>query len=202
MDETPPCHGTPSRRRFLARSLAVGGVAIGLAGCTGATGSAGSDDGAGGEATGATSDSDAAAPTSTPTPDRLHLETLSVGGSPGGPVVVESPGEPVLLDFFATWCAPCKPQMAELRTVHESLPDLHMLSLTREDDTEAIASFWREYEGTWPVARDTRLEAFREYGVRRIPTLLVLDGSGREVWRHSGLAAAEDVVERVEAAGE
>jgi hypothetical protein len=90
--------------------------------------------------------------------------------------------------------------MAELRTVRESVDGLHMLSLTREDDTEAVASFWREYEGTWPVARDPRLEAFRAYGIRRIPTLLVLDGSGREVWRHSGLAAADDILERVEAA--
>lgn len=197
MDEPPD---TPSRRQFLSRSasaVALAGVASlgSFAGCTGLN--PGSDGGEGAENS---DDTPASAGTSTPTPDGLRLETLAVGGSPGGSVVVEPPEGPALLDFFATWCAPCKPQMAELRTVREEFPDLHMLSLTREDDPAAVESFWTEYDGTWPVAQDPRLEAFREYDITRIPTLLVLDGAGREVWRHSGLSAAEDVIGNVEEA--
>jgi thiol-disulfide isomerase/thioredoxin len=167
----------PSRRQFLSRSASAAGLAsvmsVGsLAGCTGR----------GEEAA---------------TPDGPRLETLEVGGSPGDSVAVEPAEGAALLDFFATWCAPCKPQMAELAVVREEFPDLHMLSLTREDDSELVAGFWREYEGTWPVAQDPELEAFQEYDVTRIPTLLVLDAEGSEAWRHSGLAAAEDIIDRV-----
>jgi len=190
MDES---QDTPTRRRFLSRTAAVGlsGVAAtgGLAGCLGddaATGGDGTD--GGGEGGGGTP---------TPTPTGLQLETLEVGGSPGESVVVKPAGEPALLDFFATWCAPCKPQMAELRTVQSEHPDLHMLSVSREQDADLIQDFWVEYEGTWAVAQDTQLEAFQEYDITRIPTMLVLDSEGETVWRHSGLAAAEDIIEQI-----
>ncbi len=182
-----------TRRRFLSRTAAVGlaGVAVtGLAGCSG------QDGGAGG---GGSGDGTPTA-TPTPTPTGLQVETLEVEGSPGGTVPVKPAGETALLDFFATWCAPCKPQMAELRTVQSEHPDLHLLSVSQEEDADLIREFWVDYEGTWPVARDTRLEAFQEYDVTRIPTMIVLDAEGEEVWRHSGLSAAEDIIEQVEEA--
>ncbi len=188
---------TNSRREFLSRTASVVGLAGagGLAGCLGQ----GAGDGEGAAADTAEGDGTSQTPTParTSTPEGLQLETLAVGGSSGGSVVVEPAGEAALLDFFATWCAPCKPQMEELRTVRAENPDLHMLSVSREKETETIESFWTEYEGTWPVAQDTQLLAFQEYNVRRIPTLLVLDASGSEVWRHSGLAAADDILEQI-----
>jgi Thiol-disulfide isomerase and thioredoxins len=191
MNESPE---TRTRRQFLARTASAGGLAGAaatgsLSGCLGRQGGgAGSGDNSG------------TADASTSTPAGLRLETLSVGGSPGDRMAVRPAGEPALLDFFATWCAPCKPQMEELRTVRAENSEFHMLSVSRENDRETIESFWREYEGTWPVAQDSRLEAFQRYGVKRIPTLLVLDAGGSEVWRHSGLAAAEDILEQVSGA--
>ncbi len=196
MNESPDRR---TRRAFLARTASVVGLAGaaatgGLAGCLGRDGDGGNG-GDGGEAGG--SDDAPEAETPTPTPEGLQLETLSVGGSPGDPVVVKPAGEPALLDFFATWCAPCKPQMEELRTVQSENPDLHLISMSQEEDPGVIRDFWTEYEGTWPVAQDTQLKAFQEYDVTRIPTMIVLDAGGSEVWRHSGLSPAEDILEQV-----
>jgi thiol-disulfide isomerase/thioredoxin len=155
-------------RRNLLRTAGVAALA-GFAGCSAVLGE-GSDDDPG-----------------------LQLDTIDVAGSPGGPITVRPPNVVALLDFWATWCAPCKPQMAELRRIRETFPDLHMLSITNETDVEAIKSFWQTYEGTWPVATDPDLETNERYGVRRIPTLIVLDAAGTEQWRHVGLAAAESV---------
>lgn len=128
------------------------------------------------------------------------VESLAVGGSPGGPVALEPPDEPVLLDFFATWCAPCVPQMAELRTVHDRVPALHVRSITNESDRDAVAAFWREHEGTWPVALDPDLATNERYDVRRIPTKILLDADGERAWRHTGLAPAADILAAVEEA--
>lgn len=162
--------------------LQVGGgvvSAVALAGCTGLT--EGSD--------------------ATATPSDNELVTFDVGGSPGGPVPVLPDGEPALLDFWATWCAPCKPQMTELRTVHEQFPDLHLLSITNEGDDAAVRDFWQEYKGTWAVAADPELRTNQRFDVTRIPTLLVFDATGAVSWRHVGLAAAETVVAKLEAVG-
>ncbi|WP_276261302.1 TlpA family protein disulfide reductase [Haloglomus litoreum] len=167
------------RRRFLA---AVGTtVAVGSAGCVSDSGGAGAGGGDAGS-------------------DRATLETLAVAGSPGGELPV-LPAEPALLDFWATWCAPCKPQMRELRAVREALPAVHMLSITNESDTAAVRDFWTAYEGTWAVAQDTELRTNERFGVTRMPTLLVFDADGTEVWRHVGLAAADTVEAKLREAG-
>ena len=164
----------PSRRSVLrAGGL---GLATGLAGCLGSLRPAG----------GTSSD--------------LALESLDVGGSPGGEVVVQPAGSPVVLDFFATWCAPCKPQMDELRAVRERFPDLPMRSITTESDHGAVRSFWREYDGTWPVLLDPELAASSTYDPRGFPTAFVFDADGERVWTHTGLARSQDIVAAIERA--
>jgi hypothetical protein len=91
--------------------------------------------------------------------------------------------------------------MAELRSIRESFPDVHLLSITNERDREAVGDWWREHDGTWPTAMDPELRMNDRFDVTRIPTLLVLHGDGTEQWRHVGLAAAESIAAELEAAG-
>ncbi|PSP82947.1 TlpA family protein disulfide reductase [Halobacteriales archaeon QS_1_68_17] len=172
-----------SRRRLLGAGVAALGG--GLAGCVG-----GGSDGANEAGTATTGDGG------------LGLETLDAGGSSAGTVRVVLPGKTVLVDFFATWCAPCEPQMDHLRTVREQFPGIHMLSISWEEDREAIREFWQEHDGTWPVAVDPSAQSAERFGVSALPTAVVFAPDGTETWRHVGLVDAETLAARVEEAGQ
>jgi thiol-disulfide isomerase/thioredoxin len=175
----------PTRRRLLA----VAGSAA-LAGCLGDSRTSERPD----EGTESRSDTAAA--------DVARLRSLDVGSSPGGRVPVRHPGTVSLVDFFATWCAPCRPQMEVLGAVRStySADRVHMASVTTETDEAAIREFWREYDGSWPVLLDPELTANQAYEVKGIPTLVLLDGDGEVTWRHRGLAGEDTLLEKVEEA--
>jgi thiol-disulfide isomerase/thioredoxin len=127
----------------------------------------------------------------------LALEALDVGGSPGGKLAVNPDGEATLIDFFATWCQPCKPQMDRLGEIRERFPHLPMRSITNETDREAVREFWRKYDGTWPALIDPEAAAQRAYEPPGMPTLFVYDAEGTEVWSHTGLARTEAIADAV-----
>ena len=72
---------------------------------------------------------------------------------------------PVLIDFFATWCGPCKVQSSVLTTVKENIGDTARIVKIDVDQYPAIAA---------------------EYGVRGVPTLAVFK-EGQLLWKESGV---------------
>lgn len=134
--------------------------------------------------------------------DGLLLPSLDVGGSPGDLVALRPPGKVALLDFFATWCPPCGPEMEHLRAVRARYDstELSVVSITQETDESAIESFWEEYRGTWPVVMDPGVRAGQRFGVTNLPTILVLTPDGTETERRTGLVGESVLVEAIDAA--
>lgn len=89
-------------------------------------------------------------------------------------------GEWVLVNFFATWCTPCRledPQIQQFVDSHKGEP-VQVVSVAFSDDADSIREFWVKERNTWPViSSDTGLIAL-DYGVTKVPESYMVAPSG------------------------
>lgn len=107
-------------------------------------------------------------------------------------------GKPVVLNFWASWCGPCKMEMPEFEAAYLELGDeVQFLMVNVTDgsrDTVDIASEFIEEQGyTFPVYYDVELDASYAYGVRSLPTTYFIDAEGNVVTGASG-AISKDIL--------
>ncbi|TXD38869.1 TlpA family protein disulfide reductase [Lujinxingia vulgaris] len=106
-------------------------------------------------------------------------------------------GQVVLIDFWATWCPPCREQMPTLQRLADD-PEFEaaVLSVNTDDptdDREALVATYLDYNGlTLPTLLDEG-PARASFKVRAVPTLVVVDGEGRVVKSSSGLHSEADL---------
>jgi cytochrome c biogenesis protein CcmG, thiol:disulfide interchange protein DsbE len=108
----------------------------------------------------------------------------------GKPVsLTEAKGKVVLLNFWATWCGPCRAEIPDLVDLQKRYPDkLEIIALaTEEDDADEVRRFVLHSGINYRVAMASD-DVVREYGgVAALPTSFVIDAQGRVVQKHVGL---------------
>ena len=94
-------------------------------------------------------------------------------------------GKTVFLNFWATWCSPCKAEMPDIQKLYEEFQqeDVVILgvaapNLGKEQSEEGIRTFLEENGYTYPVLMDTEAEAFQAYGINSFPTTFMIDKDG------------------------
>ena len=97
-------------------------------------------------------------------------------------------GKTIFLNFWATWCPPCKAEMPEIQQLYDSYSRegedaLIVLGVAgpemdREGTVEDITAFLEENEYTYPVLMDTDWSLFYGYGIRSFPTTFMIDREG------------------------
>jgi cytochrome c biogenesis protein CcmG, thiol:disulfide interchange protein DsbE len=91
-------------------------------------------------------------------------------------------GKPALVNFWASWCTPCKQEAPELQRLARTLPDQARLVGVDWNDTTANATeFIREHALTYPILRDGSNEVGDRFGITGLPTTFVLDSRGQIV---------------------
>ncbi|MFM8551027.1 MAG: TlpA family protein disulfide reductase [Nitrospiraceae bacterium] len=97
-------------------------------------------------------------------------------------------GKVVVLNFWATWCGPCKDEMPALDRLrkHFDAQDVAVLTVTTDVQREGIAGFLRELALSLPVLLDESREVSDAFTVRGLPTTVVIDRDGKLVGRAVG----------------
>jgi thiol-disulfide isomerase/thioredoxin len=110
-------------------------------------------------------------------------------GLDGKPVMLaDSKGKVILLNFWATWCGPCRAEIPDLIELQNKYKDrLQILGLVVDDDPDAIKKFVGKFHLNYPVALATDDLRLEYGGIPALPTSFVLDAEGRVVQKHEGL---------------
>jgi len=108
----------------------------------------------------------------------------------GKPLTLASAhGKVVLLNFWATWCGPCRAEIPDLIALQQKYKDqLQIIGLTVDDDDVAfVKQVVARTRINYPVAMSTPEVRVQYGGVAALPTSFVLDTQGRIVQKHEGL---------------
>jgi thiol-disulfide isomerase/thioredoxin len=115
---------------------------------------------------------------------------FSVVGLDGKPVALEAlRGKVVLLNFWATWCKPCRAEIPDLIALQNGYAGkLQIIGLSTDDESpETVREFVRETGINYPVAMATDKIRALYGGVPALPTSFLVDPQGRVVQKHTGL---------------
>lgn len=94
-------------------------------------------------------------------------------------------GTPVVLNFWATWCDPCRREMPALQATAEQYAGRALiLGVDQGEPEHIVAPFVEEYGVTFPILMDTNLAVGNLYNLRGMPTTYFIDAGGviRHLW--------------------
>jgi len=110
----------------------------------------------------------------------------SVGGKEFG--LQDLKGNFVLLDFWATWCGPCRRDLPAVEKLHQEFhrKGLVVLGVNGGEDAETVNQFLRTSKLSYPILLTSDNEVMQSYSVTAFPTLVLLDADGKIVFYHVG----------------
>ena len=97
-------------------------------------------------------------------------------------------GHPLWVNFFATWCVPCKAELPEIekRYLREKARGLEVLGIDEQEERALVVPFVKKMHMTYPVTIDNTGAATELYHVSAIPTSIFIGADGRIKAAHIG----------------
>lgn len=90
-------------------------------------------------------------------------------------------GEKVMINFWATWCPPCRAEMPDMEEFHNN-EDVQVLAVNlteTEASVDGVSDFAEEFELTFPILLDTDVAVANDYEVNPVPTSIFVDEEGK-----------------------
>lgn len=112
-------------------------------------------------------------------------------------------GNIVLLNFWATWCGPCRIEMPAFQRAFEANADqgLVVFAVNNAETQEDVAGFRDELELSFLLGLDERAVVQRQYGILSYPSTFLIDREGRIIMRHFGAITAGQIEGMLAATG-
>ncbi len=118
-----------------------------------------------------------------PAPD-LSIQTLNGKGD----ISLDSlQGKVVVLDFWATWCGPCKASFPKLEELSKKMGDkVEVVGISVDDEKTGVLEFAKENGATFAIGWDEGHAIAGRWNVKNMPTTFIVDGSGKVRYIHAG----------------
>lgn len=108
-------------------------------------------------------------------------------------------GRPVVLNFWASWCGPCRIETPHFQEFSENFSDdLVVLGVNQQESAETVEAFAAEFALTYPLLLDARADVYQTYAVFGLPTTYFIDADGIIVDVIPGAATEAVLTEKVE----
>jgi peroxiredoxin len=108
----------------------------------------------------------------------------------------ELKGQVVMINFWATWCGPCRQEMPLLQQIHDKYEPLGftMLGVNVEPDSVAAQNWLKGMPVTFPILFDRKSEVSSSFGVEAMPSSVLIDREGRVRHVHRGYKPGDEAV--------
>lgn len=108
-------------------------------------------------------------------------------------------GQPLVLNFWASWCPPCIAEMPYIESVHQDLADrVGFLGMNTQDAMGPALDLVEQTGVTYELGLDPQGDIFRAFSVFTMPMTFFIDAEGEVVGRHGGILTEQQLRDEIE----
>ena len=110
----------------------------------------------------------------------------------------DTDGKPMIVEFWATWCPPCRESIPHLNEIYAKYKDkgLQVVGITDEDRAK-IMKFEKEVPIEYSVGLDNGGKYAKPFGIQGIPHAVLVDKSGKVVWEGHPMSLKDSQIEEI-----
>jgi thiol-disulfide isomerase/thioredoxin len=121
---------------------------------------------------------------------QFRLDSLA-----GSPVALEQfKGQVVMINFWASWCGPCRQEMPILEKLHAKYKPMGftMIGVNVEPDSQLAVDWLKSTPVSFPILFDKKSEVSKLYHVAGMPATVIVDRKGNLRWLHHGYKPGDE----------